>query len=276
MIYGKRVGSLGNQLHIIATTYATALDNQTDWSVSSITNERYKGLIERSSFNDTIFRNIPKQTQGDIGNTYIEKQFNYSPIPKKKNMTLVGYFQSNKYYEHHKTEIVKLFHEFYPIVENKVQEWFKNIDKNKTISIHIRRTDYVKLSHVHVVQPIIYYKNALSTIANKLKKTFDELLNEYNIMVFSDDLSWCKQQPFFQMPKITFIDNNLGTDLNAIVDLYTMSQCKHNIIANSSFSWWSSYMNLNKDKIIIAPKKWFADRKPEDWKDAYLEDMIVI
>lgn len=276
MIYSKRLGSLGNQMHIVATTYATALDNKTDWAVSHNTNEGYRGLIERSSFNDTFFKHIPKKDINS-GKTFSEGTFKYKKIPNEKNLTIRGYFQSAKYYDHRKTEILELFHGYYPEVEINVQEWFKGIDKNKTISIHIRRTDYVKLSNVHPIQPIDYYQKALDTIAEKLHKSLDELLNEYTLLVFSDDLTWCKNNDFFKTKQnIRFVDNNLSRDLNAIIDLYVMSQCKHNIIANSSFSWWASYMNQNQDKIVIAPKNWFGPKGPNYWQDIYFQEMTIL
>ncbi len=276
MIYSKRLGSLGNQMHIVATTYAVALDNKTDWAVSHQTNEGYRGLIERSSFNDTFFRGVPKKNINS-GKNFSEGDFTYKRIPNEKNLNLRGYFQSEKYYGHRKSEIYELFHNYYPEVENIVQTWFKDCDKLKTISMHIRRTDYVKLSNVHVVQPIDYYQAALENIAGQLGIDFDTMLNEYTLLVFSDDLSWCREQDFFKSKRnVRYVENNLGRDMDAIVDLYVMSQCHHNIIANSSFSWWASYLNKNEDKIVVAPKRWFGPKGPKNWQDVYFQGMTII
>lgn len=276
MIYSKRLGSLGNQMHIVATTYATALDNKTDWAVSHETNEGYRGLINRSSFNDTFFRRVPKKNINS-GKIFSEGSFKYKRIPNEKNLTLRGYFQSEKYYGHRKNEILDLFYEYYPDVENDVKSCFVGLERNKTISMHIRRTDYVKLSHVHIVQPISYYEKALREIAHQLNLSLDSLLEEYTLMIFSDDLAWCKTHDFFKSkPNVRFIEHNLGQDLNAVIDLYVMSECHHNIIANSSFSWWAAYMNKNVDKIVVAPRNWFGPRGPPKWDDVYFQGMTIV
>lgn len=275
MIYSKRLGSLGNQMHIVAATYATALDNNTEWAVSHKTNEGYRGIIERSSFNDTFFRTIPKLSI-NTGKRFREESFSYKKIPKEKNLTISGYFQSEKYYGHRRTELLKLFYEYYPEVKEHVQAWFSGLNKDKTISLHIRRTDYVKLAQVHTVQSIDYYHRALEVIAQNLNISLENLLEQYTLLIFSDDLAWCRGHTFFDKPNIRFIENKLGRDLDAVVDLYTMAECAHNVIANSSFSWWGAYLNQNKTKQCIAPKQWFGPRGPKTWDDVYFQGMTIV
>ena len=276
MIYGVRLGSLGNQMHIVAATYATAIDMQTDWAISNKTNEGYHGGIKRSSFNDTFFRSAIKKGPPTGHKSFSEGAFKYRHITKHKNLILKGYFQSDKYYGHRKNEIIDLFYEFYPEVQDKVQGWFNHMDQNKTISLHIRRTDYVKLAKVHHVQPMEYYESGINAIAEKQNISPEQLKQDYHFLVFSDDLEWCKNQDFFKSLHCTFVDNQESPDLNAIIDLYTMAQCKHNIIANSSFSWWSAYLNKHEDKIVVAPKQWFGPRGPKYWEDIYTENMIIL
>ena len=275
MIYGVRLGSLGNQMHIVAATYATALDMQTPWAVSKDTNEGYNGLIPRSSFNETFFKHLVKKDLPRTNRTFSEGTFKYRPIPRHKDLTLKGYFQSDKYYGHRKSQIVDLFYSYYPQVEDKVMSWFSGIEQNKTISLHVRRTDYVQLAKIHQVQPLQYYQHGLESIATKLDVSLDRLKQTYRILVFSDDLAWCKESAFFKDYQVTFVENKESDELNAIIDLYTMAQCAHHVIANSSFSWWGAYLNRREDKLVVAPKQWFGPRGPKTWKDVYTENMIL-
>jgi len=109
------------------------------------------------------------------------------------------------------------------------------------IDLHIRRTDYLTSNGYHPVQTIEYYKNALNLIGD-----YD------NLFIFSDDIDWCKSNLNFK--NMIFRENN-----SEIEDLFLMSYCKNNIIANSTFSWWAAWLNDNKDKKVIAPAKWFGN-----------------
>ena len=116
------------------------------------------------------------------------------------------------------------------------------------------------LANAHPVLPISYYKNALDMINPKDKK----------VLVFSDDLNWCQQ--IFQGNKFIFVENNID-----IIDLFLMSLCNHNIIANSSFSWWGATFNKNKLKRVIAPKKWFGSYyESYDTKDLYCDGWVIV
>ena len=115
------------------------------------------------------------------------------------------------------------------------------IDENN-ISIHIRRTDYVTSNGYHPVQSIEYYKQAI------------EIIGDYdNIFVFSDDINWCKENLKFD--NMIFVDGN-----DDVEDMWLMSICNHNVIANSSFSWWGAWLNNNPDKKVIAPNNWFGSQ----------------
>jgi spore coat polysaccharide biosynthesis predicted glycosyltransferase SpsG len=92
---------------------------------------------------------------------------------------------------------------------------------------------------------------------------------DIELFIFSDDISWCRNNLTFRQP-LHFVETN-----NAASDLYLMSQCRHNIIANSSFSWWGAWLNQNHDKIIIAPKQWIAD-KSVDTKDIIPESWVKL
>jgi hypothetical protein len=119
------------------------------------------------------------------------------------------------------------------------------------VSLHIRRGDYVSNKSTlqfHGLLEMDYYLQAISQIKEKEKAI--------ELFVFSDDLAWC-QSHLNLSEKIHFVDVNSKRDFH--FDLFLMSHCKHNIIANSSFSWWGAWLNKNSEKIVIAPKKWLAD-----------------
>ena len=110
-----------------------------------------------------------------------------------------------------------------------------------------------------------YYRNALSYIKS--------IHSSLRLWIFSNDISWCKENLTEFIDNTTsFVDWNTGKD--SYQDMYLMSQCKHNIIANSSFSWWGAYLNKNEKKIVVAPQKWFNRDKPEQYKDIVPESWI--
>ncbi len=173
------------------------------------------------------------------------------------NVDLFGYYQSEKYFKHIEDEIRKDF-TFKKEVLDLSLDFFKNFENTKVISLHIRRGDYVVNSN-HPVQTIEYYEKAL--------EYFDDTLP---VLVFSDDSEWCKQQELF-IPDRFMISEENSTD----ADLCLMSLCKYHIIANSSYSWWGSW--LAKSQRTIAPKKWFdGDCINHSTQDLYCSDWIII
>jgi hypothetical protein len=140
-------------------------------------------------------------------------------------------------------------------------ELAKKISQSKSVSIHIRRTDYVSNPNTrrfHGICDMDYYYKAVKMIAGKVHSS--------NFFLFSDDINWVKENFRIKYPTI-FVDH-IGSDAE---ELLLMSLCKHNIIANSSFSWWGAWLNRNLSKIVIAPKKWFKvnvnerDIVPQEW-----------
>jgi hypothetical protein len=131
------------------------------------------------------------------------------------------------------------------------------IDTN-TVSLHVRRTDYVTSNGYHPVQSIEYYKNAI------------DIIGDYDyIFVFSDDIQWCKDNLKFK--NMVFMEG-----FSDIEDLHIMSLCQNNIIANSSFSWWGAWLNIHPEKKIIAPTNWFGEQANLNTSDMIPSDWIKI
>lgn len=276
VIFAQLLGGIGNLLFIIANIYSLSIDRKYDFCVTNFTQSCTKRKDETEWLN-TIFKYIKKVNNRptNIRLLYKEKTFKYQKIPDTNNNSfeVYGYFQSDKYFKHNKEKIIELFTLYKKEIQTDLDKIFNN-EKN-TISIHIRRGDYLKLQHAHIVQSLDYYEKALKRLSIELKyNNIVEMNKIYKILIFSDDIDWCKEQKLFKSLKnIKYMSKN-----STIIDLYLMSMCDHHIIANSTFSWWSSYLNTKKNKKVIAPSKWFnvSYMKEEEWQDIYTENMIVI
>lgn len=267
MLYAQVLGGLGNILYIISTLYTLAKDRNQSFCISNKTSSITRRNDEDEWFK-TIFRDIPQvqQRPREIDFIFRETGMSIQTFPLKNNMEIFGYFQSDKYFNHRKQEIIELFTNY----KNELN--LKSFDK-PTIGIHVRRGDYVKLQHAHVVLPVSYYNNALNTMANKLGfQNVQQMNDKYTFVLFSDDIEWCKKA-FFNNKNIQYMEGN-----KAVEDLYLMGMCDHNIMANSTFSWWATYLRDNTNRIIIAPKQWFNPnfRNEQDWQTIYRSDMILI
>jgi len=176
-----------------------------------------------------------------------------------------GYWQSYKYFEKIEDKIRSDFTLKIDILTNsKIQT---SILTTMSISVHIRRGDYLssKNSKIYETIPIDYYLQSINQLSNQLLEPI--------FYVFSNDLNWAKEN--LVVPDnihLKFVDNSHYSDV-AIADFVMMSMCKHHIIANSTFSWWSAWLNPSKDKMVIAPAKWYVgamnnttvDLIPPDW-----------
>lgn len=179
-------------------------------------------------------------------------------ILKLRNKYIEGYFQSEKYFEDIKDDI-KSIYKFKSNYPQNVEKWLEDIKNTNAVSVHIRRGDY-STTGMRLLCNTNYYKNAIEYLKAKLENPV--------FYIFSNDVGWCKQN--FDGEEFKIVTGNTGK--NSFWDMFLMSQCKHNIIADSSFSWWSAWLNAYKDKIIIAPEKWEAGKNkftniiPETWK----------
>lgn len=164
---------------------------------------------------------------------YDEPQFDYAPIPYSRSLNLQGYFQSEKFFAHCKDEIKQLFSFRNPPTR---QEGY--------VSIHVRRGDYVN-NAFYTALPCAYYMKAL------------EKLNGQRVLVFSDDIAWCKRE--FTGNEFEFSEGERDVD-----DLAIMAACDDHVIANSSFSWWAAYLGRNDQRRVVAPNLWFGEAYPDD------------
>ncbi len=200
-------------------------------------------------------------------------EFDKEILEIKNNVYLFGYWQSEKYFKTIKDIILKeLTLKNEPSNHYKKNAQLISQAKNNSISIHIRRGDYTseKLKKDLGLCSLQYYKKALEKIKKKVKNPV--------IFVFTNDIKWAKNNLKFKYP-INFVSQKNKNDNNYknkdYEELILISLCKHNIIANSSFSWWGAWLNKNINKIVIAPKIWFK-KQTMNTKDIPLKSWIQI
>ena len=168
-------------------------------------------------------------------------------VLNKKSLYLDGYWQTYKYFENIREILLEEFSLKEELnLENR--NILNKIKSRNSISLHIRRGDYITNSHtsnVHGACSIHYYMEAIEYINRRIDSPV--------YFIFSDDIQWVKENLEFNNEKV-YVDINDGE--TAYCDLELMKNCQHNIIANSTFSWWGAWLNINKEKIVITPKKW--------------------
>jgi len=181
---------------------------------------------------------------------YKEETYDYNlGVFNNRFLFYSGYFQSEKYFKN-KSSIIRECFKFKETALKIPFDFLKKINSSNSISIHIRRGDYVtcdETNKIHGVLDLNYYYNAIKYISKHV--------NNPTFFIFSDDISWVKINFKISFPYSLSENNSPETDL------YLMSKCKHNIIANSSFSWWGAWLNNNIEKVVCAPQFWFKNNR---------------
>jgi len=207
-----------------------------------------------------LCRLIYKKTKIFQNYEYLYDSFNIENLCK--NCYLGGIWQSEKYFADCKEEIRKEF-QFKDGLNKESMNILQRFDGQNTVSIHVRRGDYMieLFKDLGLVCTANYYQRAIAHIlANVANPVF---------IVFSEDIEWVKE--YIKIPEPCIYVDSL--DKPPSHDMQFMSLCKHNIIANSTYSWWAAWLNQNPDKIIIAPDKWWIDGKETD---IYTDNMVKI
>lgn len=177
------------------------------------------------------------------------------------NTLLWGFWQVPKYFSDVEEELRAAFR-FRHSLAGVAADIAREMEKTNAVALHVRCADYLlpKYRGLYGATDLGYYEKAVAYIADRVKN--------HALFVFSDDIAWCKAHFHFPYP-MTFVDR-ASEGAKSSFHLQLMSLCKHNIIANSSFSWWGAWLNRNPQKIVIAPKRWTLDAEsddviPENW-----------
>lgn len=251
------MGGLGNQMFQISHVISQSMKNNVEYFIrtNSFTPMQAQQTIK---YIDNIFNKI--NFTNDIKNVkriyypwkFIDKQLDLSYINE-----FYGYFQSSKNFYGNDDEIRKLFLPSEEVI-NKLKKEYPDIEKPNTLSLHVRRGDYLTIKDI---LPVIN-KTYIDKCVGK-NGSYDMLF------VFSDDKEWVR--------------NNLNYENMIIVDklydyeeLWLMSLCKNNILSNSSFSWWGAFLNLNVNKKVYAPSIWFGPNGEKEYSDIYEKNWELI
>ncbi len=261
----RLLGGLGNQMFQYAC--ARSLANHTgsriildtclyDHNVAYRKYELSVFAIKADVLSDGILPQLPDELnvyEEDSWCTY-EKGFYDTELP----CFLIGYWQSWKYFQSIGENIRADFCFRDELISPEVKRFEMSLSQASSVGIHIRRTDYA--NNPQGILPLQYYQHAVEWIQHKV--------NDPVFYVFSDDPDWIES--YFDIPvQFQIIRGHSGME-----DMYLMSRCQHNIIANSSFSWWAAWLNSNPDKMVIAPQKWLlgedldvtdTDLIPPEW-----------
>jgi len=284
MIIVKIIGGLGNQMFQYAYAKALQLKGyEVKIDVGAFNTYKLHGgyqldkynidlevttTVENNQFykNSIVFKLLKKL--GLYNSKIIEEKsllFDESLLRIEDDKYIQGYFQSEKYFINLREVILKQF----TMISN-ITNYTKQVEKSilkshNSCSIHIRRGDFINSvnKNLHGTCDIEYYEKAIELMNNK-----EENINYF---IFSDDIDWVKDN--LKVNNAVYIDSEEKRVPHE--DMYLMSLCQHNIIANSSFSWWGAWLNQNYYKIVIAPARWFVDEIfysqsndiiPHNWK----------
>lgn len=276
------LGRLGNQMFEYAAVRGIAAYHNYDWCIPPFSR---KGIENYSLHYCFKLESVSENNIGIHDNFgYVqESSFHFDEELFEKcpdDVSLHGFFQSEKYFKHIENEIRKdfTFHNEHLI---PCQEMMETFDGQEPIMLHVRRGDpnltdprgfkwsYTQCGDMHPVQPLEYYKEALSH--------FNE---DQPVVVFSDSPEWVKEQEFFSKDRFFIsepVDKYPDGSYTPYADLCLMSLCSHAIIANSSLSWWGAWLINNPNKKIIAPKMWFGPAYADkDTKDLYCSNWIIL
>ena len=208
---------------------------------------------------------IRRKLTGRKNLSYREASSNFDPEILKRDPALFeGYFQTDRYFADIEEKVREAFVFRRLELTPQTKKWEEQIINCRSVSVHIRRGDYLLPKHSHLYEGICddaYYEKAIGLMKEKYP--------DAKFFFFSNDPEWVKQH--YQGAEYLVVEGN--DEEAGYADMYLMSKCRHHIIANSSFSWWGAWLNPDKDKTVVAPKRWLNGR---DCSDIYTEEMILL
>ena len=275
------LGRLGNQMFEYAALRGIAAKHGFEWCIPPYNSNSIENYSLHFCFKmeDVKDENLITPQYGYIQ----ERFFHYDEELVEKcpdNVSLHGFFQSEKYFKHIE-DVIRKEYTFHDEHLEPCKEMMESLEGKEPIMLHVRRGDpnltdargfkwsYTQCGSMHPVQPLEYYERALAE--------FDD---EQPVIVFSDSPEWVEEQEFFSGDRFMVskpTDKYADGSYTPYADLCLMSLCSHAIIANSSLSWWGAWLISNPNKKVIAPKMWFGPAYADkDTKDLYCPDWIVL
>ena len=243
------IGGMGNQMFQYAL-YRKFLEMNIECKYEiSRTGDFHEGFVLKHVFD--IIENQSTIKEANSLNRFQEQTWpTFNPeILEKRDSYICGNWQNVGYFPNEKD--LRNDFTFKNELDDKNLKILNEIKESNSVSLHIRKGDYTNAAHTNYffqADWMNYYGMATGAIMKNIK-------NRPKFFIFSDDIAWAKQNTF--APDSVFIESNRGFD--SWKDMMLMSNCKHNITANSTFSWWGAWLNTNPDKIVTTPKSWFKD-----------------
>jgi hypothetical protein len=273
------MGGLGNQIFQIFATIAYAIKSRNKFQFLAQETLGGGSCTLRYTFWNTFFSSLKPFLIHSLPpvNVVRENGFTFQELPINlltgTNVLIHGYFQSEKYFKDQFEMICRLIG-----LEKLKQSVLDTIslnkdDLNNIISMHFRLGDYKKLADFHPIATPKYYENALNHFKNKFPET------NFSILYFCEDADVNDVQITIQNLENIFPNYKFTRGTNTLSDwqqMIYMSLCRHNIIANSSFSWWGAYFNANPDKVICYPSVWFGQTANIDTRDLCPQEWIKL
>lgn len=243
------MGGLGNQLFEAAHALSQGwkYNRPTVFFPRSYTPGQGRGT---ENYLDNIFRKLQFVENIDNLITIHEPSFEYIGVsPADGNTAFHGYFQSTKNWYGYQEKIRETFEPSAEVVDHFIKK-YPQLSEPNTLSLHVRRSEYLKLSNIHPTISLEYINEAL------------KIIGEYStVFIFSDDHDFVKKNLNFEQS--IFVD-----ETEDFMELWLMGLCKNHIMSNSTFSWWGTFLNKNLNKKIVAPSTWFGPGGPNA-KDIY-------
>lgn len=278
MLIVKLMGGLGNQLFQLFTSISYSIDNDIEYKIFEFKDDKVSPCDNKSlrgTYWNNLLKNIYNKTIRNIGGPvyqYNEPYFEYKSLPvimdKSKNYKFFGYFQSYKYFQHNLDKILELLG-----FKDIIDKCNNNYDYENTVSLHFRIGDYISAQAYHPILSIDYYKNALDRLIVDTGK------NDWNILYIYEENDKDMIEKNINILKEKYDRLNfIGIDhkLDDWEQMLCMSLCRHNIIANSSFSWWGAYLN-NNENLVYYPEKWFGNAMGnKNLSDLFLDKWIKL
>jgi len=277
MIIVRLMGGLGNQMFQYALGRSLEEKNNNEMLLdTSFLENRTPGFVH--VFRDYELNLFPKLkekmvTTENAPSNVIPVQEPYfhfcdmlmdATLSGENDYLLIGYWQTHKYFENISDSIREEF-TFPDIVEPKTLKLKEEILSCNSVMINVRRADYLT-DNLFENLGMDYFNKCIDEISKKVDNAY--------FYVFSDDIEWCKENFKTWQDRFFIVDKSYAG--HKYIDyLHLMSCCKHDIIPNSTFAWWASWLNKNEDKIVMYPSKWFTDPS-KDTKDMFPEDWIQI
>ena len=217
-------------------------------------------MLQKQAVNYAIRKVVPLSFK--IGKFTYVKEDELAFLPeavsvKNNEIYYDGYWHSDNYFKKYRKDLISQF----VFTNDRIDEAYKGMCKDQdeeTVAIHIRRGDYITQNNPNA-RGVEYYQEAIKAISTIVKKT--------RFCFFSDDLEWVKEN-FSNVKNVVFANENRLLD--DIEEFELMSKCHHQIISNSSFSWWAAWLNQNTQKTVIVPKEW------KNKRDMMLDEWIKI